>query len=153
MADERVMRIFESPDKPLAAAYRQQTVKRNLGDELDVSLSPRWTLNEYVGLSGYYEYRRKFSDTYMGTFTVSNLLGQPERIDASVLGLETEAREHRFGGGVTYSTVAAFERGAARFPLEVTYFHVQTTLGSGGAVPKLTMDQLQVRVYRRLFGR
>jgi hypothetical protein len=153
MADERVTRIPESPDKPLAAAYRQQTVKRDLGDELDVSVSPRWTFNESVGLSGYYSYRRKFSDAYSGTFTVSNLLGQPERIDAAVLGLETEAREHRFGGGVTYSTVAAFERGAAAFPVEVTYFHFQTTLGSGGSVPKLSMDQLQVRLYRRLFGR
>jgi hypothetical protein len=153
MADERVMRITDSPDQTLPAAYRQQTVKRDIGDQFDIGVYPRWTINDYVGLTAQYYYRRKFSDAYGGTFTVTNLTGQPVTINAATLGLETEAREHRVGAGVTYSTVAAFERGQSPFPLEVSYMHLQTTLGSGGAVPKLIMDQVQVRVYGRLFGR
>ena len=153
MADQRVMRILDSPYRPLAAAFRQETVMRNLGDEFNLAVTPRWTLNDFIGFTARYDYRRKFSDAYSGQFSVTNLAGQPVVIDASVLGLNTEAREHRLGIGVSYSTVAAFERGTAAFPLEISYIHSQTTLGSGGAVPKLAVDQLEVRWYRRLFGR
>ena len=73
-------------------------------------------------------------------------------LDASTLNLETEAREHRFGGGISYSTLAAYERGKARLPLEVTLFHYETTAGSGGNTPKLATDQVQLRFYTRLFG-
>lgn len=153
MADRAVMRIAQAPNRELAAAYRQQTVQRDLGDAFDLDVSPRWVLNDYVAVAGHYYYRRKFADRYTGTFNVSDLNGQPLVLDASALDLETEAREHRFGGGVTYSTVAAYENGKARVPLEVSYFHYQTTLGSGGNVPKLSGDQVQLRVYRPLFGR
>jgi len=110
-------------------------------------------LNEFVALAGRYAYRRKFADAYAGTFPVSDLNGQSVTLDAATLGLGTEAREHRFGGSVTYSTVAAFERGRARIPLEISYLHFQTTRGALGFVPKLSEDQVQVRVYGRLFGR
>jgi hypothetical protein len=153
MADERVIRITDSPDQPLAAAYRQQTVKRKLGNEFNIAVNPRWTLNDYVGLSGHYDYRSKSADAYTGTFNVSNLAGQQVAIDASTLDLATDAREHRLGLGVSFSTVAAFERGTAAFPVEITYSHFQTTRGSLGDVPKLTVDLMQVRVYGRLFGR
>jgi hypothetical protein len=153
MADQVALRITQAPNRPIAAAYRQQTVQRDLGDVLDLEVSPRWVLNDYVAVAGHYYYRRRFSDRYTGTFSVSDLNGQPLTLDAAALDLETEAREHRFGGGFSYSTVAAHEQGKARIPLEVTYFHYQTTLGSGGNVPKLSGDQVQVRVYRRLFGR
>jgi hypothetical protein len=153
MADQRVMRIVDDPHAPLAAAYRQQTVSRDLGDAFDLELDPRWAINDYVGLAGHYYYRRKFSDTYTGSFTVTDLAGEQRLIDAAALGLETEAREHRFGGGVTYSTVAAFEKGKTRVPMEITYFHFQTTRGSGGNVPKLSLDRVEVRWYWRAWGR
>ena len=153
LADERVIRITASPDEPLAAAFRQQRVRRKLGNEFDIAINPRWTLNDYVGLAGHYYYRRKFSDGYTGTFGVSNLAGQPVTIDASALNFATEAREHRLGGGVSFSTIAAYERGKASLPVEISYFHYQTTLGSGGDVPKLAVDQMQVRIYGRFFGR
>ncbi|HVT39697.1 MAG TPA: hypothetical protein VHE78_11670 [Gemmatimonadaceae bacterium] len=153
MADERVVRITDSPDQPLPAAYRQQTVKRKLGNELDIAVNPRWTLNEYMSLSGHYYYRSKSADAYTGTFRVANLAGEQVMIDASTLDIATEAREHRLGLGVSFSTVAAFERGTAAFPIEIAYSHFQTTLGSLGDVPKFAVDLMQVRVYGRLFGR
>lgn len=153
MADQAVARVIPAPNLVFAAAYRQQTVQRDLGDVFEWEVSPRWVLNDYVAVAGHYYYRRKFSDSYTGGFDVQDLNGQTVRLDAATLDAETEAREHRFGGGLSYSTVAAFEKGKARFPVEVTYFHYQTTLGAGGNVPKLSGDQVQVRLYRRLFGR
>ncbi len=153
LADQAVMRITQAPNREFAAAYRQQTVHRDLGDGFDLAVNPRWVLNDYVAFAGHYYYRRQFSDRYTGSFTVSDLNGQPLALDASTLDLETGAREHRFGGGLSYSTVAAHEKGKARLPLEITYFHFQTTLGSDGNVPKLSQDQVQIRLYGRLFGR
>ena len=70
-----------------------------------------------------------------------------------MLNQETEASEHRLGVGFSYSTLAAYMRGKAGLPFEISYFHFQTTLGSGGNVPKLSQDQVQIRMYRKLFGR
>ena len=153
MADQAVMRVTQAPSQAFPAAYRQQTVRRNLGDVFDAEISPRWVINDFISVTAQYYYRRKFSDRYTGTFSVSDLNGQPLVLDASSLDADTGAREHRFGGGLSYSTVAAFERKKARFPLDVTYYHYQTTLGSGGRVPKLAGDQVQLRLYGRLFGR
>ena len=60
------------------------------------------------------------------------------------VGAGTQQHEHRFGGGLSYSTVAAWQRGKAGVPLEFSYLHSQTTSGSGYA-PKLSLDQVQVR--------
>jgi hypothetical protein len=112
-------------------------------------------LTEYFALSAQYYYRNKGQDRYTGTFTVDSATTGygPVTLDASTLDRETEAREHRVGGGVSFSTLAAFDQGRSRLPVEITYFHFQTVGGSGGNVPKLFGDQLQVRVYFRLFGR
>ncbi len=152
MTDTRVMRITDAPNKELAASYRQQTVTRTLGNVFDLEINPRWVINDYLGFAGHYYYRRKFFDRYTGTFSVSNLNGQQVTLDASTLDLETEAREHRFGGGISYSTVAAYEKGKAGLPFELTLFHYETTAGSGGNTPKLSSDQVQLRFYTRLFG-
>ena len=153
LADQLIMRITEAPSLPLAAAYRKQMVTRDLGDIAELEINPRWSITEHVSIAGQYTYRRKFNDQYTGSFAVNDLNGTPIIIDASALNQETEAREHRFGGGISFSTLAAFERGEVSLPFEVSYLHFQTTLGSGGAVPKLTQDQVQFRVYTRLFGR
>ena len=153
MADQLTMRITDTPSQVLAAAYRQETVQRDLGDVAEIEIDPRWVVNDYMSVSGHYFYRRKAADRYTGTFNVTNLAGQPVTIDASALNQETEASEHRLGLGFSYSTLAAYMRGKAGLPFEISYFHFQTTLGSGGNVPKLSQDQVQVRMYRKLFGR
>ena len=72
-------------------------------------------------------------------------------LDASVLGIDSEQSEQRIGGGATFSTLGAFDRGRARIPLEVQIFHFQTVSGSG-YVPKQFSTQMQLRYYTRLFG-
>lgn len=153
LPDKLVARITDTPSQLFAPAYRQQTVNRDLGDIIEIEVTPRWAITDYLGVAGQYFYRRKFSDRYTGTFMVNDLNGQPLALDAATLDLETEAREHRLGLGMSYSTVAAWEKGRVRVPYEITYLHSQTTLGSGGRVPKLTQDQVQLKIYARLFGR
>lgn len=152
LADQVTMRIAE-PDKPLAPAYRRQLVKRDLGDISEIEITPRWAFNDAVGLAAQYSFRRQGPSAYSGTFAVNDLNGLPVTINASILNAETEATEHRFGGGISYSTVAAHARGEARVPLEVSWLRRISVSGSGGNVPRLSQDQVQIRWYGRLFGR
>ena len=72
-------------------------------------------------------------------------------LDARVLGVGTEQTEQRVGGGLSFSTLRAFDRGRARLPIEVHFLHTQVVSGSGYA-PKRFASQLQVRYYTRAFG-
>ena len=57
----------------------------------------------------------------------------------------------RLGIGVRYSTVDAFLRRRARYPVEVSYRHLETITGDAGA-PKIFRDQIQLRIYYRIRG-
>lgn len=156
LADRQAMRISDVPERALAAAYRQRLVDRNLGDYFEVEAVPRLVINKYFGIAGSYYYRHKYQDKYEGTFVIApevhGIDANPLTINAATLNQQTEAIEHRFGGGFTFSTVAAFAEGKAPLPAELIFHHFQTTRGYGGNVPKLFVNQVQLRVYARLFG-
>lgn len=153
-ADDETMRIIDLPNEELAPLYRRQTVHRQLGSAFEFETAPRIVLNDFLALSGWYMYRHKQQDHYTGTFTIpAATTGFADvNLDASTLDLETEQTEHRFGGGVSFSNLFAFEQGKAKIPFEVTYLHWQTTKGAGGNQPKFFTDQIQLRLYARLFG-
>jgi hypothetical protein len=111
-------------------------------------------INDFFAVSGQYVYRHKNQDHYKGTFTIpAAVTGFSDiTLDASTLDLETETREHRLGGGLSFSNLYSFDKGKAKIPFEVTYLHWQTTKGSGGNQPKFFTDQIQVRLYARIFG-
>jgi hypothetical protein len=139
------MRVPEFAGQPFILADREALVRRDLGDMLQLEATPRIAINEFFAVGGYFSYRRKAADTH-------ELAPSPDEsseiiLDPAVLDEGTEVREQRLGFGVAYSNVAAFNRGAARFPLEVSFLHVQTTDASGGTVPRLREDRLQLRLY------
>ena len=107
--------------------------------------------NDYISLSLHWRYRRKAEDKYTGTFTVDGPEGVPVVLDASILGVGTEQTEQRIGGGASFSTLRAFDRGRARLPVEIQIVHWQTMSGSG-YVPKQFNTQISLRYYTRLFG-
>lgn len=154
LADNQFMRISDLPDKELAPLYRRQKVRRDLGNAFEFETSPRIVLNNFFAVSGQYLYRHKGQDHYTGTFAVdSAVTGFADiTLDASTLDLETETTEHRLGGGIAFSNLFAFEEGKAKIPFEVTYLHWQTVKGAGGNQPKFFTDQIQLRLYARLFG-
>ena len=53
------------------------------------------------------------------------------------------------GGGVTYSTLSAYENRRIALPLEMRFTHLEAVSGDAGR-PKFFRDQLEVRVYFRL---
>jgi hypothetical protein len=154
LADKETMRIIDLPNLELAPLYRRQVVNRALGNTLEFETNPRWVLNDFFSVGGQYIYRHKSQDSYTGTFTIpAATTGYADvTINAATLNLETETTESRFGGGISFSNIYAFEQGKAKIPFEVTFLHQQTTKGSGGNQPKFFTDQIQLRLYARIFG-
>ncbi len=153
-SDEQEMRILDLPNEELAPLYRRQTVHRRLGSAFEFETAPRIVVNDFLAVSGWYMYRHKQQDHYTGTFSIpAAITGYADiTLNASTLDLETEQTEHRFGGGISFSNLYSFEQGKARVPFEVTYLHWQTMKGSGGNQPKFFTDQIQLRLYARIFG-
>jgi hypothetical protein len=153
-SDTQEMRIIDLPNEELAPLYRKQSVSRQLGTTFEFETAPRIVVNDYLAVSGWYMYRNHKQDDYTGTFTIpAAVTGFSDiTIDAATLDLETAQTEHRLGGGLSYSNLYAFEQGKAKVPFEVTYLHWQTVKGAGGNQPKFFTDQIQLRLYARLFG-
>jgi hypothetical protein len=153
-ADEEEMRILDLPNQELAPLYRRQSIHRQLGTTFEFETTPRVVVNDYLAVSGWYLYRHKQHDSYSGTFTIPAAITgyRDTTINAATMNLETEQTEHRFGGGISFSNLYSFEQGKARIPFEVTYLHWQTMKGSGGNQPKFFTDQIQLRLYARIFG-
>ena len=153
LSDDQYMRITDLPDRNFAPLYRRQKVKRDLGNIFEFETSPRVVVNDFFAISGHYVYRTKSRDHYTGTFSIpAAVTGFADiTLDASTLDQETEQKEHRLGGGISLSNLFLFEQKKARIPFEVTYLHWQTVNGSGN-VPKAFTDQIQLRLYARLFG-
>ena len=152
LADQQLRRITDRPDEVFAPSYRERLVSRDLGDQLELEFTPRWILSDFFSVGAQYLIRRKAEDTFTGTFTVpptESGLAAPLSLDASTLRLETAVTEQRVGFGLTFSSLASHSRGKASLPIEVQYFNSRTISGSGGAVPRLSIHQLQVRLYPR----
>ena len=153
-SDDQEMRIIDLPNQELAPLYRKQTIRRQVGTTFEFETAPRIVVNDFLSVSGWYMYRNKKQDDYTGTFTIpAAVTGFSDiTIDAATLDLETAQTEHRLGGGISFSNVYSFEQGKAKVPFEVQYLHWQTVKGAGGNQPKFFTDQIQLRLYARIFG-
>lgn len=151
LEDETPIRIPEFAGQPFILADRAALVRRDLGDMLQFEVTPRLTLNEFFAVGGYYSYRRKGADRH--ELAAASDESAEVTLSPAVLDEGTEIRERRMGVGVAFSNFAAFNRGRARFPFELSFLHVETTGASGGMIPRMREDRLQVRLYSPLWRR
>jgi hypothetical protein len=151
--DTQIMRIGGAPGIQLAPLYARQTINRQLGNAIEMETSSRFVVNDFFAISGQFIHRHKAQDHYTGSFTIpAAVTGSTDvSLDASLLDLDTEMTENRVGGGIAFSNLYAFQQGNARLPYEVTFLHQQTISGAGNQ-PKYFVDQIQIRLYTRIFG-
>lgn len=151
MASEDSLRITDAPGMPFPALFRAQRVDRDLGEFVEVELAPRWVPNDAFAVSANYRYRSKAADTY-GGYQASAIgpSGIAVPLDAATLGLGTAQEEHRYGVGITFSTLRGYALRRSRWPMEVSLVH--TRLFGGEGVPKTFATTVAFRFYRRLFG-
>jgi hypothetical protein len=120
-------------------------VSRTGGDVFGLDLSPRLFLGEWMAFEGQYGLERTGMPTFVGD-------AGTECSACSVLAgsvLPAARTVQRVGVGLRYSTIDAYLRGRARYPIEVSYRHLETIAGDVGA-PKIFRDQIQLRLYYRV---
>lgn len=151
---DATVRFATGGGDPFAYQPNSVVLRRDLGDEMELAVYPRVSLSEAVSLAASYSFRRKSADK--DEIRTATPVGSPSSAPvpiASSPALGSAASAHALGAALAYSTVASHARGGARWPLEISLEHFQTTRGSGGNVPKLAHDAVTVRWYWRPFGR
>lgn len=121
-------------------------VSRTAGNLVSVAAAPRVYLNSWMSFEGDYQYEHVGAPTFEPITSVDQCSGcvPPE---GAVLPTATTVQ--RFGVGVRYSTVLSYLRHRARYPIELSYHHVETLSGDAGA-PKVFRDVIQLRLYYRI---
>jgi hypothetical protein len=122
-------------------------VSRAAGSVLALDVTPRVFVSDWLAFEGMYGHEHTDAPTFTGADAspCSACTPLPNSI------LPTPLTVQRLGIGVRYSTVDAFLRRRARYPIEVTYRHLETITGDAGA-PKIFRDQIQLRIYYRIRG-
>jgi hypothetical protein len=116
------------------------SASRALGLRYDLEIAPRIALGDFFGLSGAMLYRHWGSDSYSVSGSETN--------SVAVQRLETPARSLTAASfGASFSTMASYQRGRARFPAEVIYTHTEPLGASGGVVPAIATERLELRIY------
>lgn len=121
-------------------------VSRKAGNVFGIDVTPRVFVGEWLAFEGMY------GREHTGVPTFSSADSSPCSA-CTVLPnaiVPVEQTVQRLGVGVRLSTVDAFLRRRARYPVEVSYRHLETITGDGNA-PKLFRDQIQLRIYYRIW--
>jgi hypothetical protein len=138
-----IARIPDATGSPFIPLSRRRLARTEPGDRLAIQVAPRYALNSYFAIGGLYRWTRAFGGSVTEQF--------PEG-DAQALQHEwPSATAHEAGIGVTWSSVAAWRRRRARWPLEVQWDRSMVVAGSNG-VARFTVDRISVRAYVRLWG-
>lgn len=140
LADELELRVH-SPDRPFAVPATAATVERDLGDYVEVHLSPRLVMNRSIAIGAEYAYWRKEADRY----TLLSAADGDGPADAAPLAVESTERRHRLGVGVHYRAAGEDTSPRAR-PVELSFLYQAPVAGSGGQTPVSHVASFRVRV-------
>lgn len=138
LSDQVVLRRPFFADSLLFAPSVSSVAQRTLGRRVEFEVAPRLSIGRFIGFSGGYIMRRMDANSY--DFGATDSL--------SAITLTTANRTSQaFMVGATFSTMASYIRGRAKWPVEVIYVHTEAISGSGGISPAVTTDRLELRVY------
>ena len=109
-----------------------------LGMRTDIELAPRFSFGDFFGVSGAYIMRR---------WGRSLRHREHERAVRSWRSSRPSRTLQAAAVGVTFSTLASYARRRSRIAAEVMYTHTVPISASGGVVPAVMTDRLELRVY------
>lgn len=140
---DAITRIPDGTGSPFLSLNRRRNTHHELGDRLELTAAPRWVANDYLGVGAYWRWTHEDGErmTEIAPFT--------DGIPLTFEGPALSAQE--VGIGFTWSSVAAWRRGNARWPIEIQWD--RSVVVAGENVPRFTADRVAVRVYARLWGR
>jgi hypothetical protein len=108
------------------------------GNALQVEATPRIQLTDFFSFHGAYALRHQAAPQYTNSNGGTPPLFEP-------------TNEQRVGLGFAYSTVNRYAAGRSSVPFEIFFTHLETIAASGSLVPKYRRDQIELRIYYRLF--
>jgi hypothetical protein len=146
---EQTMRVPSADGESYVTDANRVRLRRDPGDYMELELTPRVSVGEFISLSASYRFRHQGADV------LEQAGASPEAapLPLDVLARSFEGNEHRVGLGLTVSTVSAYAAGRVNMPLDISYVHSRTVAGAGIATPKLTRDEVMLRIYLSVFGR
>jgi len=124
--------------------------KRTAGDVIGLDLSPRYFFTDWLAVDAHYGLEHVGATSYSAPSSgvpCANCLSVVPLPVVTTVGSATTAQ--RVGVGFRLSTVSSYARGRARYPVEVSFTHLETVSGASG-LPKSSRDQIQLRFYYRL---
>ena len=119
-------------------------VSRKAGDVFGLDVTPRVFVGDWLAFEGRLGMERTGAPTFSAAESPCSACVV---LDSSILPTERTVR--LIGGGVRYSTVDSYLRGRARYPIEVSYRHLEAISGDANA-PKYFRDQLELRIFYRI---
>jgi hypothetical protein len=125
------------------------STSRTAGSIMGLDITPRYLPDEYFAIDGHYGVERIGATLY--DFGPSGPMCTGCEFLSAYLPNTAARLTQRIGLGFRYSTVEAYLRGRSSFPVEVSYTHLETITGDPG-LPKLTRDQVQLRLFFRMLG-
>jgi hypothetical protein len=143
-ADERVARLPDPLLSPYLPLRRRVLAERALGDRLTVDVAPRWVFNDYVAVGARYRFVREAEAQWRELAPAADAA----RLEATTPGLLL----HEAAVGFTWSSLAAWQRGRTRWPVELHYERALVFAGEGEVV-RMRSDRLGAIVYAKLWGK
>ncbi len=142
------VRIPGTPDQQLLESWREVTATVTRRPVYQVEIAPRYHLNDYLAIGGYYGIRHRSQDEFSYPAITA-----PWGATVPTTDPLTASREQRVGASISFSTLAAHDKGRVNRAFEMSLSHQQSISSSIGLTPKRWEDRLQFRYYTRLFGR
>ncbi len=150
-SERQLLRLTGADGTPalLGADYDAWYTRRR-GGWTQLELTPRVVFNDYFAAGATYGWTQRDADT----FTLQTTGPGPDPSPYGFTGarpagldgiLSLGGSEQRVGVGLTYSSVAARQRGKGGFPLDVTYQHQEVIAGDG--LPRRSIDLLSLKLY------
>lgn len=140
LADELELRVHR-PDRPFPVPGTAVTVERDLGDYLQLHVSPRLAVNRALSLGAEYTFWRKEADRY----ALAGTPGPDGPGDPAPLAVETEERRHRLGVGIHYRAAGDSTTEEDR-PVDISFLFQAPVAGSGGQTPVSRLTTFRIRV-------
>jgi hypothetical protein len=122
---------------------------RTAGDVIGLDLSPRYFFSDWLSVDAHYGLERVGATTWSAGGSDTPCANCLEALPTLLTTVGSPTTAQRLGLGFRLSTVNAYARGQARYPIEVSFAHLETVSGGAG-LPKASRDQIQLRIYYRL---
>ena len=141
-ADNRVVALPLRTDSTIFAAFDVGSARQTLGQQTEIEVAPRVALGDFFGVSGAYLVRRVGESSL-----VANGLPSSNSMPSPLVTTADATLFQAASIGLSFSTLASYVRGRSRLPLEILYTHTMPVTGSGGIVPAVSTDRLELRIY------